>query len=243
MAQRNRTWAERVRLLARRYGLGERVRAAVACAVFVALLAGAGFVMARDDGVEIERGDEVSSKGGAAEEPRGQPDEAKADAKADAQSDAPVPTVMVHVDGAVAAPGVYVLEGASPRVNDAVVRAGGLSPEADTAAVNLAAPVADGQKVHIPLVGELPEGQVAQVASPAGQVPVAAQGTESPALVNINTATREELMTLNGVGQATANAIVEERERNGAFASTEDLMRVPGIGEKKLAKIAGSVCV
>lgn len=239
MAQRNRTWAERVRLLARRYGLGERVRAAVACAVFVALLAGAGFVMARDDGVEIERGDEVSSKGEAAEEPRGQPDEAKADAKADA----PVPTVMVHVDGAVAAPGVYVLEGASPRVNDAVVRAGGLSPEADTAAVNLAAPVADGQKVHIPLVGELPEGQVAQVASPAGQAPVAAQGTESPALVNINTATREELMTLNGVGEATANAIVEERERNGAFASTEDLVRVPGIGEKKLAKIAGSVCV
>lgn len=243
MAQRNRTWAERVRLLARRYGLGERVRAAVACAVFVALLAGAGFVMARDDGVEIERGDEVSSKGEAAEEPRGQPDEAKADAKADAPSDAPVPTVMVHVDGAVAAPGVYVLEGASPRVNDAVVRAGGLSPEADTAAVNLAAPVADGQKVHIPLVGELPEEQVAQVASPAGQAPVAAQGTESPALVNINTATREELMTLNGVGEATANAIVEERERNGAFASTEDLMRVPGIGEKKLAKIAGSVCV
>jgi competence protein ComEA len=243
MAQRNRTWAERVRLLARRYGLGERVRAAVACAVFVALLAGAGFVMARDDGVEIERGDEVSSKGEAAEEPRGQPDEAKADAKAGAPSDAPAPTVMVHVDGAVAAPGVYVLEGASPRVNDAVVRAGGLSPEADTAAVNLAAPVADGQKVHIPLVGELPEGQVAQVASPANQAPVVAQGTESSALVNINTATREELMTLNGVGEATANAIVEERERNGAFASTEDLVRVPGIGEKKLAKIAGSVCV
>lgn len=239
MAQRNRTWAERVRLLARRYGLGERVRAAVACAVFVALLAGAGFVMARDDGVEIERGDEVSATGEASEETRGQPDEAKADAP----SDAPVPTVMVHVDGAVAAPGVYVLEGASPRVNDAVVRAGGLSPDADTAAVNLAAPVADGQKVHIPLVGELPEEQVAQVASPAGQAPVAAQGTESPALVNINTATREELMTLNGVGEATANAIVEERERNGAFASTEDLMRVPGIGEKKLAKIAGSVCV
>lgn len=243
MAQRNRTWAERVRLLARRYGLGERVRAAVACAVFVALLAGAGFVMARDDGVEIERGDEVSATGEASEETREQPDEAKADARSDSQSDAPVPTVMVHVDGAVAAPGVYVLEGASPRVNDAVVRAGGLSPDADTAAVNLAAPVADGQKVHIPLVGELPEGQVAQVASPAGQAPVAAQGTESPALVNINTATREELMTLNGVGEATANAIVEERERNGAFASTEDLMRVPGIGEKKLAKIAGSVCV
>ena len=62
-------------------------------------------------------------------------------------------------------------------------------------------------------------------------------------LVNLNTATSEELQTLSGVGEATARAIIEDREQNGPFAAPEDVMRVSGIGEKKFAKIRGDVCV
>ena len=61
--------------------------------------------------------------------------------------------------------------------------------------------------------------------------------------MNLNTATAEELCELPGIGEATAEAIVRDREANGPFASVEDLMRVSGIGEKKLARLEGSVCV
>lgn len=150
----------------------------------------------------------------------------------------------MHVDGAVVSPGVYVLEEADARVNDAVTHAGGLTQEADTSAVNLAAPVEDGQKVHIPAFGEEP--QEAQVPSGVGE----SSGTDATVstdvgtgLVNINVASAEELCALTGVGEATANAIIEERESNGPFSSPEDIMRVSGIGEKKYQKMRDQICV
>lgn len=150
------------------------------------------------------------------------------------------PTVLlVHVDGAVEAPGVYELEEGS-RVNDAVLAAGGLLDEADTTSLNLAAPLADGQKVHVPVPGE------ASVAAGEGQ-PAAGQGGSGSDLerapVNINTADVATLDELPGVGEATALAIVEDREANGPFTSPEDLMRVSGIGEKKFAKLEAMICV
>lgn len=145
------------------------------------------------------------------------------------EGEAPEP-VVVHVDGAVVAPGVYVLAEGS-RVNDAVLAAGGLSEGADTSALNLASVLADGEKVHVPVAGEAP------VASSGGS------DTEGPKVVNINTAGVEELDELPGVGEATAEAIVEERERNGPFTSVEDIMRVSGIGEKKFEKLVGRICV
>lgn len=139
-------------------------------------------------------------------------------------------SVVVHVDGAVAAPGVYELV-AGARVSDAVEAAGGLTGEADTTGVNLAAPVADGEKVLVPVSGEsAPEGD--------GGAPEAEAG-----LVNLNTADVSELDELPGVGEATARAIVEDRETNGPFTTPEDLMRVSGIGEKKFARLEGMVCV
>ena len=135
------------------------------------------------------------------------------------------------------APGVYRLEGDSPRVGDAVDRAGGLADDADTTNVNLAAPLADGQKVYVPHEGE-------QASEQGGGVAAAVTvGSDSSDLININTATESELTALPGVGEATARAIVEERERGGPFSSPEDIMRVSGIGEKKYERMKGLIGV
>lgn len=149
---------------------------------------------------------------------------------------------VVHVDGAVASPGVVELDGADLRVFDAVEEAGGLLDDADTSSVNLAEPLSDGAKIHIPHVGEQADGAAATSAGQA-QTSGATEPGSGSVLVNINTATKEELQTLTGVGEATAAAIIDERERNGAFANPEDLMRVTGIGEKKFEKVRDQICV
>jgi competence protein ComEA len=176
--------------------------------------------------------------------------------------DAPVALVVVDIDGAVNNPGVYELQGETVRLRDAVAAAGGLAEDADAALINLAAPIQDGAKLHIPRVGEdlsayssaYATGVLASGGSAGASAGASASGGSSPeaassgatsetALININTATNEELQTLPGIGQATAAAIVEERESNGPFASVEDLMRVSGIGEKKLARLRELICV
>lgn len=117
----------------------------------------------------------------------------------DTASVAPVPQtkIVVHVDGQVAAPGVYELIEGEARVNDAIVAAGGLTGDADTSSLNLASKVTDGQKVYVPAAGE------AQVASEAASAAAmgAAAATSSGGLININLATIDELQTLSGVGR------------------------------------------
>lgn len=147
-------------------------------------------------------------------------------------------SVFVHIDGAVAAPGVYELTGAHPRVNDAVMAAGGLAGDADTSALNLAAVLSDGEKIYVPRQGEVVAGQASSGAASGSDV-----GASSSGVININTATAEELDSLPGIGPSTAAAIVEDRERNGPFASPEDLMRVSGIGEGKFSKLKDQIRV
>lgn len=150
---------------------------------------------------------------------------------------------VVHVDGAVGEPGVVSLEGDNLRVFDAVKEAGGLLDEADTTSVNLAEPLADGSKIHIPAQGEaLP---VDVVLPSAGQHETSGATGEAGGvtLVNINTASSQELQALSGVGEATAAAIIRDREANGPFATPEDLMRVSGIGEKKFERVRDQICV
>lgn len=220
--------------LARRYGVVGR-RAAAAALVLALLVAGAAAAagMAATGGVEVvrEEGPAAPASGGPAEP--GAEGEARGDEAAGEGEEVAEGVVVVHVDGAVGAPGVYAL-GGEPRVNDAIVAAGGLAEGADTSGINLAARLSDGEKVHVPLVGEAPQAG----AEPASDAP---GGSDGP--VNLNTATVEELDELPGVGEATALAIVEDRERNGPFSSPEDLMRVSGIGEKKFEKLEGLVCV
>ena len=216
---------ERVRRVARRYGAGARAAVLVALACLLGGLTVAGMALAgAGGGVTIERADQA--KGTAVEgDARGE-----GDAEADVDVLTEASTVVVHVDGAVASAGVYELaEGA--RVADAVESAGGLAEGADTTSLNLAAPLSDGEKVHVPAEGE----DVAEAGT-------ATEGA-APAVVDINTAGVDELDALPGVGEATARAIVEDRETNGPFSTPEDLMRVSGIGEKKFAKLEGLIRV
>ncbi len=145
---------------------------------------------------------------------------------------APLPTLCVHVAGAVQAPGVYMLA-ADARVNDAVAAAGGFAPDAEPDALNLASPLVDGAKVLVPRVGE----DVADAAMGSGSFEA------SPSVVNINVAGIDELQALPGIGPSLAASIVEDRGANGPFSCPEDLMRVSGIGEKKFNKLAGMVVV
>jgi competence protein ComEA len=140
---------------------------------------------------------------------------------------------LVHVAGAVRSPGVYRLRDGE-RVQDAVRRAGGARAGADLNAINLAAKVADGQQVVVPRRGA------------AGAVPVSGAGAGEPggppqAPVSLNTATAEQLDTLDGVGPATANKILEYRRQHGGFRSIDDLGEIPGIGPKRLAALRGKV--
>ena len=144
--------------------------------------------------------------------------------------------VTVHVAGAVAKPGVYDLDAGS-RVIDAVEAAGGGAPDADLNRLNLAAKIADGQRVLVQRVGEAaPPGS----ASPGGS----AGGSTGPsALVSLNSATQAELEALPGIGPTLAEAIIRERERRGGFRSVNELRDVRGIGEKRFADLKDKVTI
>lgn len=140
--------------------------------------------------------------------------------------------VVVHVAGAVSAPGVYTLP-ADSRVDDAV-RAAGATADADLSQLNLAQKLADGQKITVPAAGETPAPADNAAPSDSGQ---------SGALININTATREELETLPSIGEMRAQAIIAYREEHGGFRTTDELMEVSGIGEKIFADISPHITV
>lgn len=140
--------------------------------------------------------------------------------------------VVVHVAGAVSSPGVYTLP-ADSRVDDAV-RAAGATADADLSQLNLAQKLADGQKITVPAGGETPAP--ADNAAPS-------DSSQSGALVNINTATQEELETLPSIGEVRAQAIIAYREEHGGFRTTDELMEVSGIGEKIFADISPHITV
>ncbi len=154
--------------------------------------------------------------------------------------------VIVHVAGSVMKPGVYRLK-PNARVIDAVNAAGGVTPNADTSAVNLALPLLDAEQVYIPArLSQKPHTTVAvrrkpptAVGSPSSTSAAGTVGatptTIKSAFININTATALELEALPSVGPSTAKAIVAFRTKNGPFSKAEDLLKVPGIGDGKLA--------
>lgn len=137
-----------------------------------------------------------------------------------------IESINVYVSGAVRRPGVYHL-GSDRLVQDAIYLAGGAVEGADLDRVNLAGRMVDGMQIHVPW--RLGFGE------PAGTEP------EMPTVVSINLGTKEQLMTLPGIGEKTAEAIIEERTKNGPFERMEDLVRVDGIGEGTLEKLVGLV--
>lgn len=164
-----------------------------------------------------------------------------------APSPAPAATtgpLRVYVSGAVVRPAVYELPPGSI-IDDAVRAAGGFTAEADTAAVNLAQPAADGMQVHVPVLGEV-AATPPPVSLPPGADPTTGSrmgGVTSDGLININTATQADLEMLPGIGPSTAANIIGYREANGPFATIEALMDVPGIGEGKFEALQGLITV
>jgi competence protein ComEA len=147
------------------------------------------------------------------------------------QVSAPSRAAVVDVAGAVRHPGVYRLRAGS-RVKDAVARAGGATAKGDPNAINLAAPLQDGTQIVVP-------ARSAEVAPGVAAAPGAAPSVP----VNLNSATAEQLDTLDGVGPATAQKILEYRQQHGGFRTVDDLGQVPGIGPKKLAALRSKVQV
>lgn len=149
---------------------------------------------------------------------------------------APDRTVWVHVAGAVQRPGVYRLP-ADGRIVDAVQAAGGPTDEAALHAINLAAPLVDGARIEVPNRRDVQAGRVV-VAPGVGTVgrPGGADGGR-PYQVDINSAGQAELEQLPGIGPTLAQRIIADREIHGPFRSPEDLGRVAGIGDKKLAQL------
>ncbi|SMB92881.1 competence protein ComEA [Thermanaeromonas toyohensis ToBE] len=141
--------------------------------------------------------------------------------------------IKIHVAGAVERPGVYQLP-TGARVNEALKLAG-LLPEADPHALNLAAPLADGQQIIVPRMGE--EGKVI----PSG--PVGSGSSKLQGKVNINTAGLEELDSLPGLGPSLAQRIIEYRQQHGPFQNIEDLQNVPGIGAKRWENLKDLITV
>jgi competence protein ComEA len=138
----------------------------------------------------------------------------------------PAQRLVVHVVGAVRRPGLYRLD-QGDRIADAVRRAGGATRTADLAAVNLAAPLADGVQVMVPR--RLP------VAGGSTAAPAGAGVSSGP--VRLNTATLEQLDELPGVGPVTAQKILDYRATHGAFASVDELDAIAGIGPARLDQL------
>lgn len=151
--------------------------------------------------------------------------------------------VSVYICGEVNNPGVYEIE-AGTILNDVVMMAGGLTPQAASETIDLVYTIDANVSVYIPAQGQesvdseyirAPEqtlwGNIAEDSGP-----------DAASMVNINSASREQLMTLPGIGAVTADAIIEYREQN-PFARIEDIMNVSGIGEAKFNSIRDFICV
>lgn len=155
------------------------------------------------------------------------------DKKLDAAEDSD--TIYVYVCGAVNTPGVYELAGGA-RIYEAIVCAGGLREDADNNYVNQAKILSDGEQVYIPTEGEVAQEHLMQEAEKGSDLSVDDR-------IDINTATKEELMTLSGIGESRAESILTYRQIHGAFQNVEELMNVEGIKEGIFQKIKDSITV
>ena len=146
----------------------------------------------------------------------------------------------MHVAGAVVQPGIVRLRRGA-RVVDAIEAAGGARPEADLDQLNLAAKVADGQRIGVGIPGRPAVGAIGS----AGGATATTDGFSDPSggLLNLNTATQAEIELLPGIGPVLGAAILRERDERGGFRSVDELRSVRGIGEKRFADLRDLVTV
>lgn len=190
--------------------------------------------------VPLASTDEISLSPNASEE-NDDTNQAKEDAQPSQEDTSQ--RIVIYIDGCVAHPDVYELP-ASARVKDSIDRAGGLTSDADVAALNLASELHDGEKVHIPRVGEdatLTRDSTGVASGDCYRQDRGASTTrkgQSPTRpISLNKASKNELLELPGVGPAMADRIIADRREHGPFKHVEDLKRVKGIGSKKFEKL------
>ena len=140
--------------------------------------------------------------------------------------------ITIHITGEVKYPGVVVLKNGA-RIVDAIEAAGGETEEADLNKLNLAYILNDGEKIYVPNKNDMNSEETLENQ----------QGDDKQSSININTATVEELTELPGIGEATANKIIEYRKQNGKFETIEELKNVAGIGNSKFENIKDKIKV
>ena len=135
--------------------------------------------------------------------------------------------IKIDIEGAVKKPGLKVIKGNDPRLDDAIKQAKGMTRYADSSQINLAMRITDGMKIVVPYLGQelIIEGRAV------------GKSSEFVGKVNVNTATFEELQQIPGIGPSYAKRIIEYRNAFGPFRGPEDLLDIKGIGKKKLASM------
>ena len=222
-----------------------RWKAAIYC-LFV-LFAGIAYACSTKGGqavLEQDREDSPTVRGESENDSEGEHIQTKTDFSEDKSlSDDRVLYFYVHVCGAVEQPGGYYLSENS-RESDAIAAAGGLTADAAGDYLNQARKVVDGERVYIPNKKE------AEELAAAGKDPIVVleksslqNETAADGKININTATKEQLMQLSGIGATRADAIIAYREKQGGFKTCKDLMNVDGIKESVYNKICEDIAV
>lgn len=153
--------------------------------------------------------------------------------------------VWVYICGAVNRPGVYTFD-SEVRIFEVIAQAGGMTEAASATFLNQAQRVSDGEQIYVPTQVEVNAGNVGTDASESTSDGNQSAGTQTAAedgRVNINTASKEELMTLTGIGEAKADSIIAYRETQGGFQSIEDIMQIEGIKEGVFRKIEDQITV
>lgn len=152
-------------------------------------------------------------------------------------------TIMVDISGEIITPGVVKLPEGS-RIIDAITAAGGKTEDADLSKVNLAYILDDGVQLYIPRYNEKLEKEIVQTEPGVGIIQEGINTTsKKDSKVNINTANKEKLATLPGIGEGTAEKIIEYRSKTGKFNVIDEIKKIPGIGESKFKSLKDKITI
>ena len=152
-------------------------------------------------------------------------------------------TIMVDISGEIVTPGVVKLPEGS-RIIDAITAAGGKTEDADLSKVNLAYILDDGVQLYIPRYNEKLEKEIVQTEPGVGIIQEGINTTsKKDSKVNINTANKEKLATLPGIGEGTAEKIIEYRSKAGKFKAIDEIKKIPGIGESKFKSLKDKITI
>lgn len=200
---------------------------AAAAIIIVVMISGTVYIL-QDRTTEIDLGEAVEVKAAAAPETIAE------------ETETAPKEISVYICGSVRNPGVITLPEGS-RLEEAMKMAGGAGDKADLTAVNLAYKLADEDMIYIPELGEKPVETTGAASTSAAAI--TKKGAAGSGKVNINTAGENELDTLDGIGPATARAIIAYRDQIGAFSSIEQIKEVKGIGDAKYSSIKDDITV